>query len=42
MDEDLGLTSIVQIDDKLLGTSYMGIIYEIILPYEKNVEKFNL
>ena len=36
--EDLGLTSIVQIDDKLLGTSYMGIIYEIILPDEKNVE----
>ena len=38
-DEDLGLTSIAQIDDKLLGTSYTGTIYEIILPDEKNYEK---
>jgi glucose/arabinose dehydrogenase len=37
--EDLGLTSIVQIDDKLFGTSYMGAIYEIILPDGKNYEK---
>jgi hypothetical protein len=36
--EDLGLTSITQIDDKLYGTSYMGTIYEIILPDKKNYE----
>jgi len=36
--EDLGLTTITQIDDKLLGTSYMGAIYEIILPDEKDYE----
>jgi len=37
--EDLGLTSIVQIDDKLFGTSYMGAIYEIVLPEKKDYEK---
>ena len=38
-DLDLGLTSITQIDDKLLATSYMGSIYEIVLPDKKNYEK---
>ena len=38
--DDLGLTSINQIDDKLLATSYMGSIYEIILPNKKNLEKY--
>jgi len=37
--EDLGLTSITQIDNKLLATSFMGVIYEIILPNEKNYER---
>ena len=37
--EDLGLTSITQIDDRLFGTSYMGVIYEIMLPDQKNYEK---
>jgi len=37
--DDLGLTSINQVDDKLLATSYMGSIYEIILPNKKNLEK---
>ncbi len=36
--EDLGLTSIVQIDDKLLATSYMGMIYQINLPEKKIFE----
>ena len=36
---DLSLTSINQVDDKLLATSYMGQIYEIILPSKKNLEK---
>ena len=35
----MGLTSINQIDDKLLATSYMGFIYEIILPDKKDLEK---
>ncbi len=33
--QDLGLTSIVQIDNKLLATSYMGMIYQINLPEKK-------
>jgi len=37
--EYLGLTSINQVDDKLLATSYNGSIYEIILPNKKNLEK---
>ena len=36
---DLGLTSITQIDDRLLATSYMGLIYEIVLPDKKNYKK---
>lgn len=35
----LGLTSINQVDDKLLATSFTGSIYEIILPNKKNLEK---
>ena len=38
-DEYLGLTSINQVDDKLLATSEKGSIYEIILPNKKNLEK---
>ena len=38
--DDLGfLTSIAQVGDKLLATSYIGVIYEIILPIEKNYEQ---
>ena len=37
--EYLGLTSISQVDDKLLATSVEGSIYEIILPNKKNLEK---
>ena len=37
--EYLGLTSINQADDKLLATSSMGLVYEIILPNKKNLEK---
>ncbi len=37
--EYLGLTSINQVDDKLLATSEKGSIYEIILPNKKNLEK---
>jgi hypothetical protein len=37
--EYLGLTSINQVDDKLLATSDKGSIYEIILPNKKNLEK---
>ncbi len=37
--EYLGLTSINQVDDKLLATSVEGSIYEIILPNKKNLEK---
>jgi len=37
--EYLGLTSINQVDDKLLATSDKGLIYEIILPNKKNLEK---
>ena len=36
---DLGLTSITQIEDKLLATSYTGVIYEIVLPEKKNYEE---
>ena len=38
--EDLGLTSINQVDDKLLATSVMGLIYEIVLPNKKDLEKY--
>jgi len=38
-EEGLNLTSINQIDDKLLATSVTGIIYEIVLPKKKNLEK---
>jgi len=37
--EYLGLTSINQVDDKLLATSEKGSIYEIILPNKKDLEK---
>ena len=37
--EYLGITSINQVDDKLLATSDQGTIYEIILPNTKNLEK---
>jgi len=37
--EYLGLTSINQVDDKLLATSDTGSIYEIILPNKKDLEK---
>ena len=38
--DDLGfLTSITQVGDKLLATSYIGVIYEIILPDQKSYEK---
>ena len=37
--EYLGLTSINQVDDKLLATSDKGSIYEIILPNKKDLEK---
>ena len=37
--EYFGLTSINQVDDKLLATSVMGLIYEIDLPDKKNLEK---
>jgi len=37
--EYLGLTSINQVDDKLLATSEEGSIYEIILPNKKDLEK---
>ena len=37
--EYFGLTSINQVDDKLLATSIMGLIYEIDLPDKKNLEK---
>ena len=37
--EDLGITSINQIDNKLIATSYMGKIYQINLPMKKDYEK---
>ena len=37
---DIGLTSITQIDDKILATSFMGSIYEILLPESKDLEKY--